>query len=191
MTVDGTVEPGLFELAAEDAPIAGMLKAANNLLSTVTPSEHAKLVHPLTSVERRRWLNPELYLFRHGLRLDEVSAETRTAIFDFLKTTLSEIGYTKLRNCMYMNAFLGTVMAAPLIMNEYSYNFTLFGRAFAHRTVGLAVARPSRRDELSDNRRTDGHDALLLGSRTQRGRPWPTPRSEAVHRRGKPRGGAV
>lgn len=127
VTVDGTVEPGLFELAAEDAPIAAMLKAANNLLSTVTPSERAKLVRPLTSVERRRWANPEIYIFRHGLRLDEVNAETRTAIFDFLKTTMSEIGYTKLRDCMYMNAFLGTLVAAPRIMNEYSYNFTLFG----------------------------------------------------------------
>ena len=127
VTVDGTIEPGLFELAAEGAPVAEMVQAANHLLSTVTPSEHAKLVHPLTSVIRRRWLNPELYLFRHGLRLDEITAETRTAIFDFLKTTMSEIGYTKVRDCMYMNAFLGTVMAAPLIMNEYSYNFTLFG----------------------------------------------------------------
>jgi hypothetical protein len=127
VTVDGTVAPGLFELAAEDAPIAEMLKSANHLLSTVTPSERAKLVHPLTSVIRRRWLNPERYLFRHGLGLDEVSAETRTAIFDFLKTTLSDVGYTKVRDCMYMDAFLGTVMAAPVIMNEYSYNFTFFG----------------------------------------------------------------
>ncbi len=127
VSADGEIEPGLFDLAAEGAPVAEMVKAANQLLSTVTPGERAKLVHPLTSVLRRRWLNPEFYLFRHGLRLDESTAETRTAIFDFLKTTLSEAGYTKVRDCMYMNAFLGTIMVAPLILNEYSYNFTLFG----------------------------------------------------------------
>lgn len=127
ITTSGMIEPDLFSLSAENAPVTEMVAAASRLLSIVTPGDRAKLVHGLDSVNRRLWLNPELYLFRHGLRLDEISAETRTAIFDFLRTTLSERGYTKMRDCMYMNAFLGTVMAAPLILNEYSYNFTLFG----------------------------------------------------------------
>jgi hypothetical protein len=40
---------------------------------------------------------------------------------------MSPKGYDKARDCMRMNHFLGQVVNAPKVMNQYSYNFLLYG----------------------------------------------------------------
>jgi len=66
-------------------------------------------------------------MFPNGLRLDEVGSELRSAILDVLKITLSPEGYQKAIAAMRINGFLGDLVASPAVMNEYSYNFLLFG----------------------------------------------------------------
>lgn len=53
-----------------------------------------------------------------------------------LRTTLSPEGYAKATSAMRINHFLGDLVNAPKVMNEFSYNFVLFGRPSTTRPWG-------------------------------------------------------
>jgi len=127
ITTDGRRIPGLFHLAPEGAPAAAMAEAADRLLQAATPDERSRLCHPLDAREWRGWMNPEVYVHHHGLRLDEIRPELRDAVLAVLRASLSPKGYDKARGLMRINHFLGELVNAPRVMNEYSYNFNLFG----------------------------------------------------------------
>ena len=127
ITTDGTCIPGLFTLADEGAPVARVAAAAASVLQLATADERARLCHPLGARERRAWMNPEVYMHRFGLRLDEIAAPLREAILAVLRAALSPAGYEKARALMRINHFLGELVHAPRVMNEFSYNFNLFG----------------------------------------------------------------
>jgi hypothetical protein len=127
VTADGRAAPDLFAVADEGAPTEAMTEAAGAVLRLASPAERAAALLPLDAPERRQWSNPEVSIFRHGLRLEELSEGLREAILQLVKASLSDYGYRKARDCMSMNAFLGEVMGAPKILNAFSYNFALFG----------------------------------------------------------------
>lgn len=127
ITTDGNRLSDLYHLAAEDAPAERMVTAARRLLSRLTGAETASVRRDVTSEHWRIWSNPELYINREGLRLDEIRAEVRDAILDLLGASMSQRGFEKARACMRMNHFLGELVNAPKVMNEYSYNFLLYG----------------------------------------------------------------
>lgn len=53
-----------------------------------------------------------------------------------LKLTLSPEGYDKAVSAMRINHFLGELVNSPAVMNEFSYNFVLFGRPSTTRPWG-------------------------------------------------------
>ena len=65
-----------------------------------------------------------------------------------VEASLSGEGFELVRNLMRINGFLGDLVELPLLMNEFSYNFALFGRAVRNGTVGVAAVRPPRGAEL-------------------------------------------
>lgn len=81
----------------------------------------------IDSHEWRTWSNPEFLLSDKGVRLDEVSPALRDKVLAVLETTLSPEGYQKALGAMRVNGFLGDLVKAPAVMNEFSYNFCLFG----------------------------------------------------------------
>jgi hypothetical protein len=113
ITTNGDVVPDLYTLADEAAPTGAMVEAARVVLA-VAP-------------QWRMWSNPELYFDRFGLRLDELGHALREAILGLLNASLSAKGYAKARGAMRTNGFLGELVNAPRVMNEFSYNFSLFG----------------------------------------------------------------
>jgi len=127
LTCDGTCEPGLFSLADEGAPAEQMIAAARRLLDVVDPDQKQRLCHSITSPAWRLWSNPEFLWNDNGLRLDECSDAVRTAALAVVAASLSANGYEKARGCMKTNAFLGELTQLQHIMNEFSYNFVLYG----------------------------------------------------------------
>ncbi|KAH7095433.1 hypothetical protein FB567DRAFT_601335 [Paraphoma chrysanthemicola] len=131
ITTDGNVIPHLYPLAQgssdRGAPIEAMTKAAQHALSLTTEAERASLLQPMDASEWRRWLNPEIYIYRHGVRLEEISQGLVTAIHDIMRASLSPEGYVKARGCMRVNQFLGEVVDGQGVLNEKSYNFTIYG----------------------------------------------------------------
>lgn len=127
VTSDGRVREHLFALADEGIAIDDIVQATQSLLSMLSPEQRSAVLYHLDSPDWRTWSNPEFLLSNKGIRLDEVNAELRSAVLGILKATLSPEGYEKAISAMRINGFLGELVGAPAVCNEYSYNFAIFG----------------------------------------------------------------
>lgn len=127
VTCDGSVIPDLYRREDNDAPVAEMVAAARRVLDTCRDEERAKVRFAIDAPNWRMWSNPELYVNRYGLRMDELSAPLCDAILGVLSASMSARGFHKARACMWMNEFLGQLVCGPRVLNQYSYNFSLFG----------------------------------------------------------------
>jgi hypothetical protein len=127
VTTDGTVIPDLYVLQPNGAPIHSAVEAALHLLNAVSQQERAALCYPIDARAWRMWNNTEFYLHHIGLRLEETSMQLREAMLAVVQVCLSAQGFEKARDVMRLNAFLGELVHGPRVLNEWSYNFSLFG----------------------------------------------------------------
>ncbi|KAK7225020.1 hypothetical protein V2G26_013023 [Clonostachys chloroleuca] len=127
VTNDGKIRPDLFSLKDHGIPIEDIVKAAEAALSKMDHAQRERTVYHIDSPEWRTWSNPEFLLSDKGVRLDEVSDELRSAVLNVLRFSLSPEGYEKAVAAMRINGFLGDLVQSPAVMNEFSYNFVLFG----------------------------------------------------------------
>ncbi|VXB82694.1 conserved hypothetical protein [Arthrobacter sp. 9AX] len=131
ITNDGVVRPGLFPLAparaGEEAPTAEMAAAARKLLEGLSLEQASRLGYAVDAPEWQSWANPEFMQHDTGLRLDELDATVRDAVLAVVEASLSPAGFELVRNLMRINGFLGELVELPLLMNEFSYNFALYG----------------------------------------------------------------
>lgn len=127
VTCDGHKETGLYEIRNEGAPTAQLVDAARNMLNVLNASDLDKVRYPIDAKEWRSWSNPEFLLNPNGVRLEDLEPVPRLAIMNLIKASLSAKGFEKARGCMKTNAFLGQLCQLENIMNEWSYNFLLFG----------------------------------------------------------------
>ncbi|KAK4173009.1 hypothetical protein QBC36DRAFT_195665, partial [Triangularia setosa] len=123
----GNVKQNLFHLSPEEIPIQSIVTATANLLSLLSPSQLKSTLYHLDSPEWRTWSNPEFLLSNKGIRLDELTPQTRNSVLAILESSLSPEGYQKALSAMRINHFLGELVSALKICNEFSYNFVLFG----------------------------------------------------------------
>ena len=98
------------------------------------------MLYHVDSPEWRSWSNPEFLLSDKGIRLDDqdTTDEIRGSILGILALTLSPEGYEKALGAMRINHFLGELVQAPMVMNEFSYNFVLFGNPSTTRPWGFS-----------------------------------------------------
>ncbi|EWY79607.1 hypothetical protein FOYG_17242 [Fusarium oxysporum NRRL 32931] len=123
----GKVTPSLFGLEDQRISIEAIVKAAKLALDKMSSQQKDRAVCHIDSPEWRTWSNPETLLSDKGIRPDEVTEELRTAILKLLNASLAPEGYEKATSAMRINGFLGELVEAPTVMNEFSYNFALFG----------------------------------------------------------------
>ncbi|CAK7204958.1 hypothetical protein SEUCBS139899_007720 [Sporothrix eucalyptigena] len=128
VTNDGIVRPDIFKLQDEEVPIDDIVAAAMDVVAGCDDKQLIRLSYHIDSHEWRTWSNPEFLLSDKGIRLDEISSELRTKVLAVLKSTLSPEGYEKAIGAMRVNGFLGDLVESPAVMNEFSYNFVLFGK---------------------------------------------------------------
>lgn len=127
ITTDGHCLQGLFRLGEHGAPTRAMFDAATALMSVLSPQERKALLLPIDDRQWRRWNNTEMYLYPYGLRLDEVSPNTRDHLLGLMRASLSAPGFEKTRQVMRFNHFLGELALNTRVLGEWSYNMTLFG----------------------------------------------------------------
>lgn len=123
----GKVRPDLFQLQDESVEIEAIVKATNAVLEQLTPEQTTAVKYHVDAPEWRTWSNPEFLLYNKGIRLDEVDPKLRSSVLAVLEATLSPEGYQKALGAMRINGFLGSLVDSPKVMNEFSYNFCLFG----------------------------------------------------------------
>ncbi|EHY59364.1 hypothetical protein HRR83_001361 [Exophiala dermatitidis] len=138
VTNDGVVRPGLFPVQDEGIPIDTIVATTQHAMSLLTAEQLAKLSYHIDSPEWRTWSNPEFLLSDKGVRLDNVTPQVRDSILAILRETLSPEGYAKAVGAMRINGFLGDLVRSPAVMNEYSYNFVLFGEPSNTRPWGIS-----------------------------------------------------
>ena len=127
ITTDGNIIPGLFALRSESAPTRDILNAVSALVAKLNPEQRKTVCLPLESRERELWQNSIARYEQFGLRLDEVSPALQEAAIAVVRASLSAAGYEKTRNLMKLNAFLGELVGAPRLLNEWSYQLHIFG----------------------------------------------------------------
>ena len=131
VTEDGTLREGLYPLTpaepGEEAPVAEMVAAATALLDALSPADRDRLTHAVDAVEWQTWANPEFMQFDTGLRLEFQPDDVREKALALVRASLSPEGYELTRAMMRINGFLGEVVDLTTVLNEYSYNFALYG----------------------------------------------------------------
>lgn len=127
VTTNGNIVPGLFTIRPESAPTGEILRAVQALITRLGPEQIKKVCLPLNSRERQLWQNSIVRYEDSGLRLDEVPIDLKQAAMDIIKASLSAAGYSKMRNLMKLNVFLGELVGAPLLLGEWCYQLHIFG----------------------------------------------------------------
>jgi hypothetical protein len=131
ITTDGQVIGDLYRLAGSNddfgAPVTAMMTAAEAALAAASTEERSAMTRSVDAIEWRCWINPEIYMHHHGVRLEETSQQVVEAVYILMRASLSAKGYAKARGCMKVNHFLGEVVNGRKVLNEGSYNFTIFG----------------------------------------------------------------
>ncbi|MEO5315089.1 DUF3500 domain-containing protein [Pseudarthrobacter sp. CC12] len=131
ITSDGVRREALYPLVparpGEEAPTADMVAAARKLLGAATADQAGRLRYAVDAPEWQSWANPEFMQHDTGLRLDELEPPVRDAALGVVEASLSASGFELVRNLMRINGFLGDLVELPLLMNEFSYNFALYG----------------------------------------------------------------
>ncbi|PSR99155.1 hypothetical protein BD289DRAFT_458700 [Coniella lustricola] len=137
VTTDGKTKPDLFQLQDEGIPIEEIVRATEAVLSSLSAEQLARTKYHIDAPEWRTWSNPEFLLSDKGIRLDEVASDVRDKVLAVLEATLSPEGYQKALGAMRVNGFLGELVESPAVMNEFSYNFVVFGEPSATRPWGF------------------------------------------------------
>jgi hypothetical protein len=131
VTEDGTPREGLYPLEparpGEEAPVAAMVAAAEDLLSALDDEGRTRITFDVDAVEWQTWANPEFLQFDTGLRLDQQPEVVREKALALMRASLSPEGYEIAHAMMLINGFLGEVVDLETILNEFSYNIALYG----------------------------------------------------------------
>lgn len=108
------------------------------MVASLTPEQTKLVKYHVDAPEWRTWSNPEFLLSDKGIRMDEVKPELREKVFKVLEATLSPEGYQKALGATRVNGFLGELVKSPAVLNEFSYNFVLFGEPSVDRPWGFS-----------------------------------------------------
>lgn len=131
ITSDGHIRRDLFSLQdvsdTSAAPTASMVSAARHFLDSLDDSDVSLVTYPLDSHGWRTWANPEFTQFPTGLRLENLTPQSRARALDVVEASMSPDGYSLARDLMRVNAFLGAEVGLPQLMNEFSYQFAIYG----------------------------------------------------------------
>jgi len=132
VTSDGRIIPDLYRLETarpgEQAPTEAMVAAATAFLDSLSQQEREKAQYPeADDVHYQLWANPEFMQHDNGVRLEFLAPQQRELALAVMEASFSEQGYALARNCMRINGILGEIVDLESIMNEFSYNFSIFG----------------------------------------------------------------
>jgi len=127
ITSDGQVRDGLYVLPNQNQQLPQGVTEAQALLASLTDEQRAKISYPLDSPQWRAWSNPEFVFHRNGLRLEDQDEDTNALIMGVVRSCMSAEAFERVCEAMALNGFLGELVDLPLIMNDRSYWFSLFG----------------------------------------------------------------
>jgi Protein of unknown function (DUF3500) len=127
ITTDGTPVPGLFPITKTGVDTAPIVDAAQAFLASLDPSQRDTATLPVDSDQWRVWCNVHIYMWRHGVLLEDLSPAQREAALTLTSASLSARGFGDLRDLMRCNEFLAEITNSPDEYGEWAYFLTIFG----------------------------------------------------------------
>src|SRR3954464_2207094 len=107
VTADGTLREGLYPLTpaepGEEAPVAEMVAAAQDLLASLDDEGRKRISFDVDAPEWQTWANPEFMQFDTGLRLEFQPANVRDKALALVRASLSPEGYQLTHAMMLIN----------------------------------------------------------------------------------------
>lgn len=126
VTTDRRPVPGLFELTTTGLPVDTVRAAARAFYRSLG-SQRDDVLHPIHSLEWRRWSHRSDTEFRHGLCLETLAANQRRAALELVKASLSPAGYRSVRGVMRLNETAADLTGNFEAYGEWKYWISLFG----------------------------------------------------------------
>jgi hypothetical protein len=127
ITTDGTVRPGLFPLRPTHVSTRPIVDAGHAFLASLDDSQKRTVTFPVDSDEWRRWCNVHIYLFRHGLLLEDLTPPQRAAGLELLRASFSARGFDAVRDVMRFNEVLADISGSPDEYGEWAFFLSIFG----------------------------------------------------------------
>ena len=127
ITSDGSRRDGLHSLIETRVDTRTLADAAQAFLTHLSAEQRQQATFPLDAEERRRWINVHMYIFRHGVMLEDLDAEGRRLGVDLLRQTLSHRGFAQARDVMRTNQLLADVTKSQDEFGEWPYFVSIFG----------------------------------------------------------------
>ena len=151
-----SVLPGI----ARQRAAAGMARAANEFVSSLTAEQRAKAVHPVASAEWTRWnFIPASMFPRNGISFKEMSQTQRQRAHDLIKAGLSQTGY----------ATAASVMQLENVLREMEGPSATAGAPSAPASQAAAPAPPAADQPAGDGASTRGERGQRGGGRGRAG----------------------
>ncbi|MBL4580710.1 MAG: DUF3500 domain-containing protein [Gammaproteobacteria bacterium] len=126
-TSDGVVSD-LFPLKSTGAPTATIVSAASSFLGTLSDAELSRTHYAVDDPEWRNWSNVDVGIFsRHGVSLEEMSEQQKTAAWNLLRASLSAEGLAQVQDIMKTEQSLLELNSEPIRYGEEKYYFTIMG----------------------------------------------------------------
>jgi hypothetical protein len=127
ITTDGVIVPGLFPVQPTGVSTGPMVDAAQSFLAALDADQRDTVTFPIDADEWRWWCNVHIYLRRHGLLLEDLTALQRAAAVDLVRASLSARGYENVRDVMRFNEVLAEISGSPDEYGEWAYFLSIFG----------------------------------------------------------------
>src|SRR5690606_37201680 len=93
VTTDGHVAQGLRSVRDDGFDPVPVVRAAEDLLAALSPTERAQVSYPADADEWRRWTNAYATWEPHGLFLADADDTVRDAVAEVMRTSLSSGGF--------------------------------------------------------------------------------------------------
>jgi len=145
ITVNGTVEPGLFGIHATGVSTAAVRTAAERFLASLSSEQRSRTLFAVDDPEWRKWMNQHFYV-RQGVSFQEMSEAQRGAAFGLLEASLSARGLKLTRDIMRLNETLAELSNDHEFLGEWRYFLTVMGKPSAEEPWGFQL---------------DGHHAII------------------------------
>ena len=126
VTVDGTVQTGLFPLRSSGVSTKPVVQAAQEFLDSLTAEQRRATTFAVDDTEWRRWNNVHRAQ-RAGLGFKEMSEQQRSSAFNLLKASLSAKGLQKTRSIMRLNQTIAEITQRFDEYGEWLYHLTVMG----------------------------------------------------------------
>jgi hypothetical protein len=138
ITIDGTVEPGLFPLHSTGVSTEPVRHAAEKFLASLTKEQRDRTMFAIDDPEWRKWMNQHFYV-RQGISLKEMTEAQRAAAFGLLAASLSARGMKLTRDIMKLNETLAELSDDHQFLGEGFYFFTVMGKPSATEPWGFQL----------------------------------------------------